>query len=85
MLTPIPVVSGGVIRSRRLDREYPRPRPSAKVVGDNGLAVGDWFPYRICALRDGAHGESQAGISGDIDSGAYSIVVAGAYEEVDDE
>lgn len=76
-------MSGGQIRSRSLDPDYDR--RSAKVIGDNGLTVGDWYPYRLCALRDGAHGESQAGISGSVDDGAWSIVVAGAYEGVDEE
>ena len=47
------------------------------VVGDNGIAVGTWWPYRICALRDGAHGATMAGIAGSIKDGAYSIVVSG--------
>lgn len=76
-------MSGGVIRSRSIDPDYAR--PSAKVSGDNGLAVGEWWPYRVCALRDGAHGESQAGISGSVADGAHSVVVAGAYEGVDEE
>ncbi|KAG6361980.1 hypothetical protein INS49_010209 [Diaporthe citri] len=79
----LPKVSGGIVRSRSIDPDYDR-RRSAKVLGDNGLAAGDWFPYRLCALRDGAHGESQAGISG-VDDGAWSIVVAGAYEGVDED
>ncbi|EME81673.1 uncharacterized protein MYCFIDRAFT_197007 [Pseudocercospora fijiensis CIRAD86] len=32
--------------------------------GDNGLQVGQWFPYRLSALFHGAHGHSQAGIHG---------------------
>ena len=45
--------------------------------GHNGLAVGQWWPYRICALRDGAYGATQGGIAGSAKSGAYSVVVSG--------
>lgn len=83
LLTLIKEVLKGSIRSRAIDEGYPR--RSAKVLGHNGLAPGAWFAYRICALRDGAHGESQAGISGNIQDGAHSIVVSGAYEGVDQE
>lgn len=65
----------------------PRPqyRRSAKVSGHNGLAMGAWFPTRLSALANGAHGASQAGISGNIDYGAFSIVVAATYKDVDKE
>ena len=34
-----------------LDRSY-RPEPrDCKIVGNNGLVVGDWWPLRICATR----------------------------------
>ena len=29
---------------------------NAKVFGDNGIAVGTWFPQVLAALRDGCHG-----------------------------
>ena len=45
--------------------------------GHNGLTVGQWWPYRICALRDGAHGATQGGIAGSAKDGAYSVVVSG--------
>jgi len=50
---------------------------SANLVGHNGIAVGQWWPFRLCALRDGAHGAMQAGIAGTEHDGAYSIVVSG--------
>ncbi|SMR56972.1 unnamed protein product [Zymoseptoria tritici ST99CH_1E4] len=53
------------------------------VYGHNGLEVGQWFPNRLSSLYYGAHGASQAGISGDTKNGAYSIVVSGAYDELD--
>jgi hypothetical protein len=53
------------------------------VYGHNGLDVGQWFPLRLSALYYGAHGASQAGISGDTKNGAFSIVVSGLYDDLD--
>ena len=44
--------------------------------GHNGLTVGQWFPFRICALNAGAHGATQAGIAGSEKTGAFSVVVS---------
>lgn len=44
--------------------------------GHNGLTVGQWFPFRICALNAGAHGATQAGIAGSENTGAFSVVVS---------
>ncbi|KAI5848115.1 PUA-like domain-containing protein [Tricharina praecox] len=52
----------------------------ADVFGHNGLTVGDWWPYQLCALRDGAHGSKQGGIAGRAHSGAFSIVVSAESE-----
>lgn len=57
-----------------LDKSAARP---CNVFGHNGLVVGQWWPYRICALRDGAHGATQGGIAGSAKTGAYSVVVSG--------
>ncbi|WPH03885.1 E3 ubiquitin-protein ligase ORTHRUS 1 [Acrodontium crateriforme] len=67
--------------SQVLDSRYDK--RDCKVFGDNGLEVGQWFARRLVALFRGAHGSSQAGIVGDGNSGAYSIVVSGAYEDLD--
>lgn len=56
---------------------------NCQVYGHNGLEVGQWFPIRLSALYYGAHGASQAGISGDTKNGAYSVVVSGLYDELD--
>ena len=61
-------------RSYRLDETFQT--RDCKVFGHNGLRIGDWWPFRICALRDGAHGAMQGGIAGSINTGAYSIVVS---------
>jgi hypothetical protein len=36
---------------------------NADVAGNNLLTNGQWWPLRLCAIRDGAHGEQEAGIS----------------------
>jgi hypothetical protein len=56
-----------------------------KVFGHNGLEPGDWWPYQKVALFHGAHGHSMAGISGDSQRGAWSVVVSGSskYEDLD--
>lgn len=56
----------------------------ANQVGDNGLVNGQWFPNFVAALRDGAHGNAYAGIHGRKNHGAFSVVVAGAYHDIDD-
>ncbi|KFY31725.1 hypothetical protein V493_00854 [Pseudogymnoascus sp. VKM F-4281 (FW-2241)] len=77
--------SGMKRTSHKLDKKYSM-KKSANVVGDNSLVNGQWWPNRICALRDGAHGEQEAGIHGQIGKGTYSVVVAqGGYADEDKE
>lgn len=78
------VLSTGAKRtSRKLDKDY-TDRRSPNVVGSNDLVNGEWWPLRICALRDGAHGEVEGGIHGQTGKGAYSVVVAeGGYADND--
>lgn len=78
------VLSTGAKRtSRKLDKDYTN-RRSPNVVGSNDIVNGEWWPLRICALRDGAHGEVEGGIHGQTGKGAYSIVVAeGGYADHD--
>lgn len=61
-------------------RKYSLTNKSAAIpcnnFGHNGLTVGQWFPFRICALNAGAHGATQAGIAGSEKIGAFSIVVS---------
>ncbi|KAI0154122.1 PUA-like domain-containing protein [Xylariaceae sp. FL1272] len=61
------------------------PHRSCKVFGHNGLQLGAWFPFQISALHHGAHGATTAGIAGDTVRGAYSIVVAGSYDDLDED
>lgn len=66
--------------SFRLNEKF---KLNANVYGHNGLSVGAWWPYQICALRDGAHGFPVAGIFSSQRSGAYSIVLSGKYLGLD--
>lgn len=54
-----------------------------KVFGHNGLVPGAWWPSQFVALFHGAHGASQAGISGSSDLGTWSVVVSGHYSDMD--
>ncbi|KAF7923489.1 hypothetical protein EAE99_006748 [Botrytis elliptica] len=54
-----------------------------KVYGHNGLTVGDCWARQIAALRDGAHGAPQAGIVGNLEEGAYSIMISKHYDGFD--
>lgn len=75
--------SGMKRTSHRLDKEDSL-KKSANAVGENHLVNGQWWPSHICALRDGAHGEHEAGIHGQAGKGAYSVVVAqGGYADED--
>ncbi|KAL8957118.1 MAG: hypothetical protein Q9183_006144, partial [Haloplaca sp. 2 TL-2023] len=57
---------------------------SARFGGANGLFNGQWWPFQVCAVRDGAHGERQAGIAGKKGRGAQSIILAGSgYKDID--
>ncbi|KAL2364133.1 hypothetical protein RJZ56_002952 [Blastomyces dermatitidis] len=71
--------------ARKLDPTYKFKRDSI-VVGDNHLRNGQWFPLQITTIRDGAHGEMEAGISGRNKVGAVSIILSSAgkgYPDVD--
>jgi hypothetical protein len=47
----------------------------------NGLLLnGAWFPSQLAALRDGGHGDTQKGITGNPTSGAYSVIMAGGAD-----
>ncbi|KAL8758668.1 MAG: hypothetical protein Q9199_001301 [Rusavskia elegans] len=71
-------------KSNALDEKYPF-RTSANYIGAGDLINGEWWPRRICALRDGAHGALEAGIHGETGKGAYSIIVGGdsGYQDLD--
>lgn len=78
------VLKSGMKRtSYKLDENFPF-KKSSNCVGENGLVNGQWWPSRICTRRDGAHGETEAGIHGQTGRGVYSIVVSqGGYADED--
>lgn len=49
-----------------------------RVVGDNGLVVGQWWPKQLCLMYDGAHGSAEAGIAVH-DELAVSVVLSGGH------
>ncbi|KAG9231896.1 PUA-like domain-containing protein [Amylocarpus encephaloides] len=67
--------------SSQKNYEYKRP---ANVFGANGLVNGQWWPSRLCAMRDGAHGAIEAGIWGQTNIGAFAVCVSeGHYQDKD--
>lgn len=48
---------------------------AANFVGEGHLVNGQWWPYQICAVLDGAHGAMEAGIYREKEKGALSIVL----------
>ena len=70
--------------SHRLEKDYAG-RVSCNVIGANRLHNGQWWPLQICAMRDGAHGEIEAGIHGQPGRGAFSIILSGSgYDDCDE-
>ena len=52
--------------------------------GEGHLVNSDWFANQLCAVRDGAHGSAQGGISGIKEMGAVSISMSGdMYKDTD--
>ncbi|MCJ1479535.1 hypothetical protein MMC13_008221 [Lambiella insularis] len=76
--------AGKSMKTYSLNRDYQGLR-SANCSGENNLTNGQWWPLQICALRDGAHGEMEAGIHGQSGKGgAYSVVMSsGGYADID--
>ncbi|KAG0134733.1 PUA-like domain-containing protein [Tuber indicum] len=72
-------------RHYKLEEDYNWKRDD-NVEGNHELFVGEWWPLQICALRDGAHGELEAGISGNTVIGAISVIVSGGalYPDLDE-
>ncbi|KAF2215976.1 hypothetical protein CERZMDRAFT_35167 [Cercospora zeae-maydis SCOH1-5] len=58
---------------------------SSKYVGNGQLVNGQWWPTLLCALRDGAHGDSQSGISGETYVAAYSCFISGGKNHLYDD
>lgn len=49
----------------------------------NELENGQWWPTQLACGRDGAHGMPEAGIHGNVESGAYSIILSDGYKDED--
>lgn len=83
-----PDIMRGIKRSGKgyaVDTTYSGYHMHPYTFGDEHLVNGQWWPLRVCMLRDRAHGMSQAGIHGEPGKGAFSIVVAeGGYQDIDD-
>jgi hypothetical protein len=58
----------------KLEERYMH-KKSANAVRNIGLRNGQWWPIRLCAMRDGAYGEQEVGIHGQAGKEAYSVVV----------
>lgn len=77
------ITQGTGRKDYKLDPRYPK--RSADRFGHNGLTVGDWWPFQLFSLRDGAHGAKMGGIYGKISSGAYSVVISGGMYDDNDQ
>lgn len=71
-------------QANKLDTSYTG-RRSGKFHGNGDLLNGQWWPHQLCTVRDGAHNSAQAGISGAVGEGAWSVILAGdpKYPDVD--
>jgi len=78
-------LTGSIKRTtHKLESDNPN-RTSCDYAGAGDLQNGQWWPLQICAMRDGAHGEIEAGIHGKPDKGALSVVMSsGGYADVDE-
>nr|KMM70436.1 hypothetical protein CPAG_06748 [Coccidioides posadasii RMSCC 3488] len=70
------------IVSRSFDPAY-KYRVSPFYAGEGNLRNGQWFPWQLSAIRDGAHGEVEAGVSGREGLGAFSIVLSSSHRYAD--
>lgn len=71
------------VRRSKISYVITCPVTNAKVFGHNGLSIRTWWPLRVAARCDGAHGPLVGGISGNGSKGAYSIVVSSKYSDLD--
>lgn len=56
---------GKTYKSHSLDKDFAG-KVSCNYVGAGNLVNGQWWPLQLCAMRDGAHGEVEAGIHGQV-------------------
>lgn len=78
------VITGRGKNNRIVRRLNPiLPKKKATIFGHNDIPVGSWWPLQLVALFNGAHGSAMGGICGDTQLGAYSIVIANTYDDLD--
>ncbi|KAK6003141.1 hypothetical protein QM012_000986 [Aureobasidium pullulans] len=66
----------------KLDPKYNRKKGDFH--GNGHLRNGQWWPTQLCAVRDGAHSATVAGICGRAGEGAFSCVMSGgSYPNID--
>ncbi|KAG9673770.1 hypothetical protein KCU99_g757, partial [Aureobasidium melanogenum] len=66
----------------KLDPKYKRKKGDFH--GNGHLRNGQWWPTQLCAVRDGAHSATVAGICGRTEEGAFSCVMSGgSYPNID--
>ncbi|KAG9590292.1 hypothetical protein KCU77_g2280, partial [Aureobasidium melanogenum] len=66
----------------KLDPKYNRKKGDFH--GNGHLRNGQWWPTQLCAVRDGAHSATVAGIRGRSGEGAFSCVMSGgSYPNID--
>ena len=66
----------------KLDPKYSRKKGDFH--GNGHFRNGQWWPTQLCAVRDGAHSATVAGICGRTGEGAFSCVMSGgSYENID--
>ncbi|KAG9695727.1 hypothetical protein KCU95_g3272, partial [Aureobasidium melanogenum] len=66
----------------KLDPKYKRNKGAFH--GNGHLRNGQWWPTQLCAVRDGAHSATVAGICGRTGEGAFSCVMSGgSYPNID--
>ena len=81
---PTSTKDGGDRNNDKIDEDYGGV-VSPKFWGNGDLLNGQWFPTQLCTIRDGAHGATQAGVSGKAGDGAYSIIMSGGHEYPDED
>ena len=75
--------TGRVSTSRNLEAGY-KFKVAPGYVGQGDLTNGQWWPLQICLLRDGAHGLTEGGISGNRGGVAHSVIVSNSgYADID--
>ncbi|KAF2197326.1 hypothetical protein GQ43DRAFT_342613, partial [Delitschia confertaspora ATCC 74209] len=86
LLRGLIISSGGKRNRDKLDPKWPGKKDS-KYHGGGHLVLGQWWPSMLTMIRDGAHGHTQAGISGSPGLGAFSIVLSGGsgYNDRDED